>query len=433
MNDLKLADDLKLALNYWHKGLILMPAHFAAQETALLASTVLASDLRGLPFYGIGRLEWEPQLLLQGTLHISKLSVVFLSGDMVAVPGNAVLTDLVLPATSRPLNVYLRLSNETTDATGLDLYRGDSKDVTRVIRKLTLSTEDRVSDASSSFKLARLEKVKEGWRVARMGGDGLLAVAPQYIPPLLEVGANPYLDELLGELGELLQRAQVDLREQLKSSFFRGESMTNARRFQLAAYRLRALLGNLSREVHLHPYLVLEALRDFYAEACVLQNVEPEDFDPEPYDHNDLASCFSAFCRRIGSLLSVGFVPSPSLPFTQEPGDNRFIAGSFPEGLLAAAEVYLVVRRPDPTTVLKLHNVKLASPARLELVHARALTGVGFTKVSIGFPHTFGPDVDMYRLELGDDWRYAKSESALACFVQPAIEEAQLALFWRTP
>lgn len=433
MTDIKQADDLKLALNRWERGQILMPAHFAAQETALLASTVLASDLRGLPFYGIGRLEWEAKLLAQGTVHISRLSVVFLSGDMLAVPGNAVVDDFVLPASSQPLNLYLRLLNETTDATGLDLYKGDSKDVTRVVRKLGLSTSVSFSDASSSFKLATLEKAKEGWRLARTVGDGLLAAVPQHIPPLLEVGTNPYLTDLLGQLETRLKQVQVDLRNQLKSSFFRGESMSNARRFQLATYRLRALLGNLAREIHLHPYHVLEELRAFYAEACVLQNVEPEDFDPDPYDHNALAGCFGAFCRRISSLLTAGFVPSPSLPFTQEPGDNRFIAALFPDDLLTAPEVYLVVQRPDPTTPLNLHNVKLASPARLEIVHGRALSGVRFSKVEIGFPHTFGPDVDMYKLDLGDDWKYAKRESALACFVQPTIEKAQLALFWRTP
>jgi hypothetical protein len=53
--------------------------------------------------------------------------------------------------------------------------------------------------------------------------------------------------------------------------------------------------------------------------------------------------------------------------------------------------------------------------------------------VTVGFPHTFGPDVDLYKLELGDDWRYAKQESALACYVHTSLEKAQLALFWRTP
>ncbi len=433
MTDIKQADDLKLALNRWERGQILMPAHFAAQENALLGSTILASELRGLPFYGIGRLEWEAQLLAQGVVHISRLSVVFLSGDILTIPGNAVIEDFVLPAATRPLDLYLRLLNETTDATGLDLYKGDSKDVQRVIRKLSLSMSVSFSDANSSFKLATLEKVKEGWRIARMGGDGILAFAPLHVPPLLEVGPSPFLTDLFDELERRLKQAQVNLREQLKISFFRGESMTNARRFQLAIHRMRGLLANVKREVHPHPYLVLEELRALYAEACVLQNVEPDDFDPDPYNHNHLAACFSSFCSRIVSLLSAGFVPSPSLPFTQEPGDNRFVAVDFPEELLNAPEVYLVVQRPNPATIVELHNVKFGSPARLEIVHARALSGVRATKVEIGFPHTFGPNVDMYRLDLGEEWGYAKRERSLACFVQSTIEEAQFALFWRTP
>jgi type VI secretion system protein ImpJ len=433
MNDIKQADDLKLALNQWESGQILMPAHFAAQETALLAGTILASDLRGLPFYGIGRLEWEAKLLAQGTVQISRLSVVFLSGDMLAVPGNAVIDDLTLPATTQPLDLHLRLLNKTTSASGIDLYKGDSKDVTRVIHHLKLSTSVTFTDAGSSFKLATLEKAKEGWRVARMAGDGLLATLPTHLPPLLQVGPNPFLRDFLKALEDRLKEVQIDLREQLKSSFFRGESMTNARRFQLATYRLRAQLADIQREIRPHPYLFLDALRAFYAEACVLQNVEPEDFDPEPYDHNALAACLSAFCRRLSSLLTVGLVPSPSLPFVQEPGDNRLVASLFPDALLEAAEVYLVVQRPDPATPVKLHNVKLASPKRLEIVHGRALSGVRFTRVTVGFPHTFGPDVDLYKLELGDDWRYAKQESALACYVHTSLEKAQLALFWRTP
>lgn len=433
MNDLKLGDDLKLALNRWEKGQILMPAHFEAQEDALLGTIVAAAELRGLPFYGIGRLEWEPRLLAKGTLHISRLSAVFLSGDLIAVPGNATLPDFDLPASGGPVEVYLRLLNETTDATGLDLYRGDSKDVKRVIRTLSLSTSISVSDAGSSLKLAVVEKAKAGWRLVPVGGDGLLPLVPSYIPPLLEVGTNPFLTDLLAGLETRLKELQVDLREQLKNDFFRGESMTTARRCQLAAYRLRALLADQAREVHPHPYIVLEAMRAFYAEVCVLQNVEPEDFDPDTYDHNDLSTCFSRMARRITSLLTAGVGPSPSLSFTRKDDDSRWIASPFPDQLVKAAEVYLVVQRLEPYAQVPLHGVKLASPSRLEVVHGRALPGVRFKPVKIGFPHTFGPDVDMYRLEPGDDWTYAVRESALACYVQPAIETVKMALFWRTP
>lgn len=411
----------KLALNRWSMGQVLMPVHFVTLQDTLLQHIGLRSQLQGMPGYGVARLVWDELLLGKGAVSVSALTVVLPSGELLDVPGNATISSLNLSdQIDDAVDLYLHVLHDpqapdpAVDDMGLDTRQGE---VARQVHRLGLSPRHWLDDARQSMKLAEL--------VRDMDGNWSLG---QYVPPLLQVGASPFLGELLASYTQTLMHLEIQLASQLADSFLGGDHVSRLRRCQAAIYRLRALLADCDGQVHLHPYVVFSALRDFYLEACLLQNVDP-DATPAAYDHDDLQRCFGALSQKIFDQLRLSPGRSPRLPFARD--DQRLVAGPFPEALVRAREVYLLVLRPFDEQV-SLDEVKLASPARLELVHRYALTGVPFRKiVAPGFMHTFGVNADFYLLEPGEEWAHAVRDNALALFDRPWLANASAALTWR--
>lgn len=404
----------KLALNRWSMGQVLMPAHFLTLQDALLQHIGLRSQLQGLPGYGVARLVWDEVLLGKGAVSVSALTVVFPSGELIDVPGNAMISNLNLSDhIEDTADVYLHVLREPDDP-GAERREDE---VVRLVHRVGLSSRRWLDDARQSMKLAELVRDPDGnWALGA------------YVPPLLQMGASPFLSRLLADYAQALMHLEIQLASQLADSFLGGDHVSRLRRCQAAVYRLRALLADCEGQVHLHPYLVFAALREFYVEACLLQGVDP-DSPPAEYDHDDLGSCFGALSQKIFDKLRLSPGRSPRLPFTRD--GYRMIAGPLPEALLSAREVYLLILRPFDEQV-PLDEVKLASPARLELVHRHALPGVPFRKVvAAGFMHTFGVNADFYLLELGDEWAQALREGAVCFFSRPQLTNASAALTWR--
>jgi type VI secretion system protein ImpJ len=421
-------DQIRLALNLWHNGQILQPEHFLAEEQAILGEVCQTARLPGLPFYGVAQLAWDEALLARGTVSITALTVVFASGELMKLGSNATVADFVLGATGATATLYLHLSNKTTDATGMDLYRDDKKWVSRVVHQLVVSTDSSIQDARQPMKLATLVKQAGKWQRS-----------PAYVPPLLRVGTSPFLGDLLARLDAALAGAQIDLREEISASTPGADANASRRRCQAAVYGLRALLADLDKQVHVHPYLVIEALRAFYLEACVLRDKEPDPAVLGPYDHDDLASGFNPLVAGIEALLDGRPTVSPErLEFKPVAGSSLLVAGPFPPTLIAAARVFLLVPRPAGTyQKASIVGLKLASPSRLDFVHRRALRGVRLEPSSDPPPSTFGADLDVYRVSLAvpheEEWPHAASEGALAYHATPALRDLTLALAWSAP
>jgi type VI secretion system protein ImpJ len=408
----------KLALGRWSMGQVLMPAHFNAQEEALLAHLGLRAGVCGLPAHGVARLIWDDALLAKGALSVSSLTVVLASGELIDVPGNATISNLNLgDVMGSEVEIYLHVLADTQDARGIELYRDDAREVSRVIHRVTLSTQSWLENARQSLKLAELVQGPAGaWQLAG------------YVPPLLQVGTTPFLTAETSSLARAVDALEARLGEQLADSFLGGEHLSRLRQGLAATYRLRALLLDLQGQVPLHPYHLFAALRDFYVEVCLLHASLPE---PAlvPYDHDDLAGCFGELGRRIAIRLQGHAPVSPRVPFGRV--EDRFVAKPLPEALRRASDVYLLVQHNGRERV-SLDGIKLASPGRLARVHLNALAGVPFVKESApDFAHTFGARADLYRLERGEEWEHALREGALSFWARPDIGQVQAALTWR--
>ena len=103
-----------------------------------------------------------------------------------------------------------------------------------------------------------------------------------------------------------------------------------------------------------------------------------------------------------------------------------------PEEVKLAQEVYLLVQRPTLHDRIAMDEVKISCTSRLALIHRLVLRGVPFKHVEKPpFQHTFGPEVDFYKLQSGEEWNYVARESSVALYVHPVLEKANVFLFWR--
>ncbi|PTL85386.1 type VI secretion system baseplate subunit TssK [Vitiosangium sp. GDMCC 1.1324] len=411
----------KLARVRWQVGQTILPEHFRAQDEALSAEARLHAQLSGLPQVGIASLTWSEALLAEGSLSISSLTAVMPGGFLVDVPGNAALPSFSLEATGRAeVTVFLHLLEETRGTEGVPLYADEPPTVQRVLHRFQLSSEQSVDRALSSLELVAFSKDLQGaWRPSS-----------RKVPPLLLVGRNPFLNELLGELDLLLEKAHGQLHTLLLDSYQRGERLASARRTLLEVRRLQALRADMLGGICPHPYHFFDALRRFYFEVCCYLEMVPDATLPT-YRHEDLGEGLWGWM----TLLNRAFRPEDTR-LTYKPFDCRegqFVLSPLPTlDAGVQSELYLLVRSEDPSQPPSMEGVKVASPSRLPVVRRLALRGIPLQHVPHpAFPHAFGPEISWYKLSLGEEWQYALRDNGMAFYVTPALQGTQVFLFWR--
>ena len=85
------------------------------KEESLLANLNFFIQILGIPYIGIGNLKWDEKLLSQGVVSISKLTVIFPTGELVDVPDNGSVNsfDLNLSGLNQ-VTLYLHLLKDSS-------------------------------------------------------------------------------------------------------------------------------------------------------------------------------------------------------------------------------------------------------------------------------------------------------------------------------
>ncbi|WP_141325437.1 type VI secretion system baseplate subunit TssK [Myxococcus faecalis] len=410
----------KLARVRWHVGQTLLPEHFEAQEESLEAQVRLQASLSGTPSHGVAAMAWSEPLLAGGSLSIATLTAVTPAGFVVDVPGNAVLPPFSLEGTGRAeATVYLHVLGGSQGAAGVRLYAEDPPVVERVMRRLRLSAEPVLDGAIDTLPLA----------VFRRDTEGVWGLTEDLVPPLLLVGPHPFLSALLVRLDDLLEQARLQLIARLSDSYLRSDRLTNARRALCEVQRLQALRGDMSRHISPHPYVFFDALRDLYFESCCYLEMMP-DADLPTYQHDSPGKGLIRWVELLTRALQPESTRATHRSFTAR--DGQFIFSPLPPEVLESGELYMLVQRKRAGEPLVVDGVKLAGPSRLATVRRMALKGIPFHHVPHpSFPHALGPEIDWYQLVQGEEWQFALRENGLAFYATPALQGAQVSLFWR--
>jgi type VI secretion system protein ImpJ len=411
---------LKIAPVRWFLGQTVLPEHFVALQQLAEAAVEFRGRMQGLPMYGIAYLSYNEALLRDGVLAIGELSAVLPDGLVISVPGGCSLAPLSLVATSATrVSVYLHILGDTVSGQGNRTYDSDPRVVERVLHRAVLSITDHVDNSRAVLRLGDFEK----------GVAGSFSLAGTYVPPLLQVATTPYLLPAMAILEAQVNALEPQLVAQLQDTFLRPDRLSTIRRCLTALYRAQTLFADLRNRIAHHPHDVFAALRDLYLEACCFHEVVP-DQPVLPYQHDALASCFGTVVRLLQQALRPVYTRSTHLRFSRNNG--LFTLGGLPSELKDAQEVFLLVQRPTLHTRISIDDIKVSCTSRLALVHRLVLRGVPFKYVERPpFQHTFGPEVDFYQLQSGDEWDHVLRESSVALYVHPVLERANVFLYWR--
>nr|WP_240806881.1 type VI secretion system baseplate subunit TssK [Polyangium spumosum] len=414
----------------WRIGQVLLPEHFLGLEEALSAEAALRAGHIGLPLTGIARLEWNGDDPRSGVLWVFGLTAVLPDGSLVDVPGNARLSaPLDLKAAGkRRVEVFAHVlpPDDEESAEGA-LEPPSPKEIPRVSLRVVLSCEPSMEGSMGRAELGQFE----------LTTGGQFRLSPDFIPPLVRIGPTPYLARRLERLRGELAEIEGALDELALEAIAQGNSATSLFRVRVEARKLGALLGDIDRGLHLHPYPVYSALRGFALELGLLDE-RSAPFSPPAYDHHDLARVFNLVLDEISARARVPLPEEPAISFVAENG--RLVAGDLPQEALGATELYVVVLKHRTSDKLPLEGTVLSSPGRLRLVREHALRGMRLvSSPNPPFRHRFGGPVDFYRIAgagsgAGEDareWGAVLREKAI-CFLMPReLEGLSVLLSWR--
>jgi type VI secretion system protein ImpJ len=397
-------------------GQTLLPDHFEAQEEALLQESALRFRLHGLPAYGIASLRWNETLLREGVVSIPSATLVMPSGQLLDVPDNARITSLNLNMSASPaVTVYLHLLQAPASPRD-DQPEGDGAAIPRAVHQLVLSSDQSIPDAVSTLRLAELRKLPEGtWQAAS-----------SYLPPLLLVGTSPFLHAELDELRAALEAFQHQVLMD-SASYLSGSSLAMVKQCLKSVHRLRRLLANVQAQVHLHPYHLYEALKEFYVEVCFYRDSAPRHVE-DPYAHEQLAGCFQRVLGPLFEQMRTAQKHAPYAPFVLRDGVYRL---ALPSATQRARELYVLIQKSQAQRAVALDEFKLASPNRLLQTHRLSLPGIGLERADRPvLAHSFGPEVEFFHVQRGEEWDHAARDGAIAFYARPELRDLEFYLYW---
>lgn len=394
----------KLAPVRWELGQILLPEHFNAQHASMLAELRARAAVAGLPAYGIAELTWHDRALEQGQLVVQSLTAVLASGVLIHVPGNGTLDSLSLKATGAPrVQVYLHLLEGIASAIGNPLYAGDGKTLRRSLLTLRLSTQPTLERSLETILLGEFQ----------CEPDRRWVLCPGFCPPLLQVGPSPFLQQQMSALAKRLVDFHHRLLDDMRDSLLHGGYLSTISGCLREVCAVRSLLAEIPTGIHRHPYFLFDALRRLYFEVCAFHEKVAE-LPCLPYVHDKSGELFAQLFGYLEKNLIALTVPRRHCELKLR--DGRFVLESWPEELVRAERVYLLVSRNQRHERVSLESVKLASPERLELVHRAALRGVPFDPVADPpSSRHFVEGMDFYELALGEEWAQVQKSQGL-CF-----------------
>ena len=103
-----------------------------------------------------------------------------------------------------------------------------------------------------------------------------------------------------------------------------------------------------------------------------------------------------------------------------------------PDGIKDAKDVYWLVQKDRVGSVVDLQGFKLAAESRIRMVHQLSLGGIPIERIeNPPFHHTFGSEVEFYKLGTGQEWDFAVQDHAVAFFDRSALANMRSFMYWR--
>lgn len=428
----------------WAEGVLLGQQHFQVfddyQEYMHAKRQFTQSSLA----YGFKHISVDQTALARGEVNVLKLDFVLESGRYVEF-SRTTKNELVLPLPQdqESLIVYVGIASNGSasgisgydNASQLAAYQAEYIDVTDLhdasrVREvmvaepsLTLLTD---TDAKTYFDILPLLKVVRG-------PDGLFSLDEKFVPPLLDISASSFLNDLLTRTNNLVSaKANVLLnrRQGLGSVTDFGPNEMNSFLLLSGLLPSAKILSHLKHIGHIHPERLYCELTELLSRISIFEHSQLIDTLP-PYQHKNLTEVFSQFELLISQMLD-GVVPKKmsGLKLTKV-SDALYHLPTIDSSQITNNDFYLAVyyESSDSKWIDTFgEQVKVGSVENIEIIVASALNGVSVThcqrppnKLAVKSGYEY------FRIEPhGDIWQQVMEEQSLAIFVPYHLQGANV-------
>lgn len=435
----------------WTKGILLNPQHLQLQDGYLedLVGFQLAS-LQYAP-WGFGLIEIDQEALAAGSLTLAAASGLFPDGLPFEIPG----TD-VAPA-PKPLEEHWR-----PDQTSMDIflavpeYRIGGHNVsiqpearhTRFLAEAVMRRDENTGLAEKPLQLARrnLRLIAQGesteghslLQVARVIRDegGAVLLDPQYVPPLLDVSANPHLLTIARRMVEILSARSSGLagtRRQRNRGLADFGSSDAANFWLLYTVNTHLpVIRHLFETRRGHPEVLFRALLALAGGLTTFSGtLHPRDLPG--YDHADLGACFGRLDIIIRELLET-VVPTNHVVLPLKKTEPLVHATALDdERWLAAPQIFLGLKTATPAEEVARRGpqlLKASAAEQVERLIRHALPGLSLRYVSSP-PGSMPAKLEYQYFQIersGSDWDAIRAARNLAVYVPSDFPDPQLEL-----
>jgi type VI secretion system protein ImpJ len=426
----------------WNEGMLLSPHHF--QQWDNFYEELLNSRLASLAPYGWGILDLQVnrESVANGSVDLVRCRAVMPDGLLLNVPQTDPAPDARpieghFGAEAETLDVHLAIPAKRAGAANFQASGAAPDQTVRYLQDASMIADETTGDNEQQLAFARgnlrllfADELRDGYssiKIAelRRTTTGQLTVSDTYIPPALNVGASPWLGNMLRELVEILITKSSSLGEQRRQ---RSASLADFTTSEVAAFWLLhtvnsaiPTMAHLFRNPLVHP----ERLYGVMAELAGKLITFTTDRHPKNivrYEHTDLYYTFSNLSAEIRDLLET-VIPTRCVPIPLEnTRESLYVGRVQDERLLKEAGFYLAIRAKmgDAQLIERVPRVvKIGSRDIIDAIIGSGLPGVTLTHASpppapiptrMGF-HYFALDT------VGPFWEAIRGSKTVAVYV----------------
>lgn len=319
----------RLSRVVWSEGMHLSQHHFQMQARYFEEAAAFQASTLHFGAWGVAGVELDAEALLNGTVSLLHARGLFPDGLAFQLPEGDPLpesfpvAERFSPTSDRQL-LFLAIPPHRPGGANCPPDDDDrSNGVGSRFRPEVRPVRDEVTgsgDAAVAFARKNIRFVLEGedagesllLPVARLRRDGAghFLYDPEYIPPLLQIGASPRLMDRLRQVVEMLEARGEALGSERAAS--RGAADYGSREVATfwLAHAIHAALPGLRHHLESrrsHPERLFVELARLAGALCTF-SLEGHPRDLPAYDHGDLEGCFGALDRHIRSHLQL-FLP----------------------------------------------------------------------------------------------------------------------------
>jgi len=379
--------------------MFLQPHHFQQAERYMLNSFRSAMLSHSPHWFGVTELDIDKDAITNGVISVSRCSGMLPDGVTFSMPKEdppPVARSFAdhLAHDQQSLDVYLALPLIAEGKANVVSAAMEGSAASR-FRSRTISVGDEVLGqqrkeievGAANFLLLFADESLDNHATVQVGrlsrnANGSVELVASFVPPLLCIGASPYLLSVLRSLLELLLAKVNSLsqgRKQVEGGFaeFSGGEETPFRLLQ-TLNTFTPLLTHFHSFPSVHPYEVFCLLTQFAGALCTFSS-EVSIKNLPRYDHGNLSATFNALVKIIRTVLEAdiqaGCVPIPIEQINQA----TFLCKVPDEKLLTVAKFFLGVSakvQEKELIVGVLQRIKMCSRNRLDLLISSAMPGL---------------------------------------------------------